>query len=552
MNSDTELLREYVEQDAESAFTRLVHEHLNLVYSAALRETAGDGAQAEDISQAVFSELARKAPRLLKHPSLAGWLYITVRHVASNLRRSEQRRRVREEKAQVMNELLADSPDLAWERLRPVIDDVLHELNETDREVIVLRFLKNQSLRDVGAALGVQENTARMRVERALEKLRGLLAHRGITSTAGSLTAALAIGVITPAPSSLGATIAAAALASGAVTTSTSLTIIKLMTMSKAKLCGIGALVVAGVAVPVWQQTRLQTAQAENAQLLAQEKQLSGDQSQLAALRAEAERLRGIETNQAELERLRQYQAETQPELLRLRGMAGVARRANLEAEQLRAKIARDASENGTNLISGAMADAMKQAMEQQVEGRLSRMAATLHLTPEQTQAARDILMRQANVMSASVQQVFSGKYSKDDLAKLGKDAGNPEEQIKAILSPEQKASYQQYQQEEAAYNARQAANMDLLQLQSTLGLTSEQEDRAFAALYEVSFNQLTGTAKPATTNQADGMVWVLDQKAKALEPILTPEQSEKYHQQRAVQAKLVKDIWSKMNGGSK
>ena len=165
MSNDTKLLRQYVEERSERSFTELVQEHVNLVYSAALRETNGDGAQAEDVSQAVFTELARKAPRLLGHPSLAGWLYTTVRHMAANWRRGDQHRRRREEEAQSMNELLSDdSPNEAWQRIQPVLDDALHELKEADREALVLRFLEDRPLREVGTRLGLKENAARMRV----------------------------------------------------------------------------------------------------------------------------------------------------------------------------------------------------------------------------------------------------------------------------------------------------------------------------------------------------------------------------------------------------
>jgi hypothetical protein len=291
--------------------------------------------------------------------------------------------------------------------------------------------------------------------------------------------------------------------------------------------------------------------QSENDQLRAQETGMRAQNTELAALRGEVERLRKAEADQAELERLRQWKTQTQPELLRLRGMAGVARRANTEVEQLRAQLAQQASEGGTNLITGAMADAVKQAMERQVEGRLSRLTASLHLTPEQAPSARDILTRQARAMSAGMQQAFSGKFDKDELTRLGKDAGDPDMQIKALLTPDQKAAYPNYQQEEAAYNARMAANSELVQLQSSLDLTSEQEDRVFAALYEVSLNQLTGSSKPTTTNQAEAMQWALDQKTKALEPVLTPTQMESYRQQQAIQAKLIKDLMGKMQGSS-
>jgi len=564
MSNDTELLRRYVEERSESAFGELVREHLNLVYASALRETSGDSGLAEDLSQMVFTELARKAPRLLGHPSLAGWLYTTVRHRAANSRRAERHRRRREEEAQSMNELLSeDSPNEAWQRVRPVLDDALHELKEADRAVVVLRFLEDRTLGEVGARLGLTENAARMRADRALEKLRGLLARRGITSTASSLAGALAIGVVTPAPASLAASIASTALASGAVAGSTTLTLMKLMSMTQVQVGLIGALVVAGIAAPVWQQTRLQRARSENAQLRAQQKEQSrAQETELAALRGEAARLRTAEAGQAELEQLRRWKAQTQPELLRLRGMAGVARRANVEAEELRARLARQTSGAGATQVSGPMGDlmnqAMKQAMEQQAEGRLSRMTASLHLTPEQAQAARDILMRQAQAMSAGTEQVFSGTFNKDEIARLGKDAGDPEQQIKALLTPDQQAAYPSYKQEEAAHDARLAANSELLQMESTLGLTSEQEDRAFAALYDVNFNQLTGSptpaSAPASTNLADIMQGVMqrgfDQKAKALESVLTPTQLENYRQQQALQVKAANDVWSKMGIG--
>ena len=552
MSNDRELLRQYVEGRSEDAFTQLVREHLNLVYSAALRETNGDGAQAEDLAQAVFTELARKSAKLVGHSSVAGWLYTTVRHLAANLRRSEQRRRNREEEAQTMNELLSEDAPEAWQQIRPVLDDVLHELKETERAAVVLRFLENRSLREVGSALGLQENAARMRVERALEKMRGLLARRGITSTMAGLTAALAFSVVTPAPEALAMTVASAALASGALGGSTTLTLIKLMSISKAT--AIGALVVVGIAVPAWQQTRLNHVQAQNEQMRAREAELNGQQTQITALRAEMDRLRKLEADQGELARLRQWQAQTEPELLRLRGMAGVARRANAESESLRAQLARQASESGTNPMSGAMADAMKLAMDQQVEGRLSRLKASLNLTPEQEESARDILKRQAQAMSAGMQQAFTGKYDKEELARLSKNAGNTDEQIKGLLTAEQKAAYPNYQQEEGAYNARMAANTELMSLQATVGLSPDQLDRAFAALYEANYNQITGSAKPPQGNQAEVMQWTLDQKAKALQPILTPAQFDNYQQQQAIQAKLAKDIFSKMqqSGGAK
>src|SRR4029077_15382571 len=133
--------------------------------------------------QLVFVELGRKATRLLRHPALAGWLYTCVRGMAANARRAENRRKRRQVEYQTMSQLHSpESPESTWQQVRPVLDDTLHELGEKDRTAIVLRFFENLSLKEVGMQLGLNENAARMRVDRALERLHRLFSKRGITS----------------------------------------------------------------------------------------------------------------------------------------------------------------------------------------------------------------------------------------------------------------------------------------------------------------------------------------------------------------------------------
>jgi RNA polymerase sigma factor (sigma-70 family) len=171
MLSDAQLLDRYAQHRSESAFTELVQRHISVVYSAALRETSGEVSLAEDITQAVFVELARNSSRLSRHPALAGWLYTSVRRMAGSSRRAEGRRRQRELAAHTMNEVLSSgSPDPIWQQVRPVLDDAMHELSDSDRTAVVLRFFEDQSLRDIGLALGLGEDAARKRVDRALEK----------------------------------------------------------------------------------------------------------------------------------------------------------------------------------------------------------------------------------------------------------------------------------------------------------------------------------------------------------------------------------------------
>jgi RNA polymerase sigma factor (sigma-70 family) len=214
MATDYELLREYVRSGSEPAFKELVQRHLNMVYATALREMDASPHLAEDLAQSVFVELGRKAKSLEQHPALAGWLYTCVRLTAANARRAEERRQRRQQEYQTMAELhSSESSESTWRQIRPVLDDALHELAEADRAALVLRFFENLSLREVGAQLGLNENAARMRVDRALDKLQELLSRRGITSTNSALTAALVAGAVVSAPAGLATTITTTAMA---------------------------------------------------------------------------------------------------------------------------------------------------------------------------------------------------------------------------------------------------------------------------------------------------------------------------------------------------
>jgi RNA polymerase sigma factor (sigma-70 family) len=211
---DVELLRRYAAERDDGAFAELVRRRVNLVYSVALRQCGGDAHLAADVAQRVFADLARKAAGLSARPVLSGWLYRSARFAASDVVRSERRRRVREAEAQTMNEITSEpARDAEWEQLRPVLDEVLSELGEADRDAVMLRFFEGRAFRDVGTALQLSEDAARMRVERALEKLRGTLARRGVTSTVAALGIVLAQQGAIAAPAGLATSVTGAALA---------------------------------------------------------------------------------------------------------------------------------------------------------------------------------------------------------------------------------------------------------------------------------------------------------------------------------------------------
>jgi len=284
MTSDGELLRRYAGKGSEEAFAELVRRHLDLVYSAALRQVNGDAPLAEDIAQTVFADLARKAASLSERQVLTGWLYTSTHFAAAKAVRSERRRHAREQEAHAMQELLVPTPDFDWARLRPVLDAAMHQLEDTDRDAILLRYFENRPLADIGDRLGVSEDAARKRVERALDKLRVFLSRTGITTTA--LALALSTSAVQAAPSGLAATVAVAALAG--TTKGGALTLLKIMAMTKLKL-GVATLLVVGAAATLFLQRENQRRlRQENDSLRQQVAQLIADGQGLSNRLAQA------------------------------------------------------------------------------------------------------------------------------------------------------------------------------------------------------------------------------------------------------------------------
>jgi RNA polymerase sigma factor (sigma-70 family) len=217
MMDDSELLRRHVHGRSETAFAELVRRRTGLVYSAALRQVDGDTLLAQDVSQGVFIDLARKARRLTDRPVLVSWLHTSTRYAALKARRAEERRRLRERTAQAMQEIGRDSArDADWAQVRPLLDEAIGNLPETDREAILLRYFESQPFAAMGERLGIGESSARMRAERALERLRLVLAKMGVTSTAAALGSVLATQAVAAPPAGLAATLATGALAPSA------------------------------------------------------------------------------------------------------------------------------------------------------------------------------------------------------------------------------------------------------------------------------------------------------------------------------------------------
>ena len=209
--TDTQLLREFVERQSDSAFAEIVARHADLVYSAALRQT-GEPESAREAAQAVFADLARKAASLSADVVLAGWLYRGARFAALGYLRTERRRQARETQAmELQNANSAAHPE--WRQLEPMLDEAMASLDDPERDAVVLRFFEKRDLRAVGEAFGVSEDAAQKRVSRAVEKLREFFLRRGVTVSLAALSAGLLAHSVHAAPAGLAASLSAGALA---------------------------------------------------------------------------------------------------------------------------------------------------------------------------------------------------------------------------------------------------------------------------------------------------------------------------------------------------
>jgi len=251
-SDDIELAREYAHSHSVVAFTALVSRHINLVYAVALRHV-GNPHQAEEIMQAVFMILAKKAGSLRPGTVVSGWLYHTARLTAANYLRSEIRRTHREQEAHMRALLEQPEPD-AWAQVAPLLDQAMAHLNETDRNAVVLRFFEGKSFQEVGASLAATEDAAKMRVNRAVEKLRKFFMQRGVTVSTAALCETVSAHLPQAAPVGLVASITATVLKGSTTRASTFAliqTTLKIMAWTKAKtamVIGTGMLLAAGTA----------------------------------------------------------------------------------------------------------------------------------------------------------------------------------------------------------------------------------------------------------------------------------------------------------------
>ncbi len=304
-DTDRELLTRFARERSEAAFRELVRRHAAMVLATA-RRIVPDARLAEEVAQNVFVLLARKAPEVDPSQSVAGWIYLSTRHCAFNQRRSENRRQRRELTAALMQLDESGPPD---ERFLDELEHALPALPAEDRDALVIRFLEDRPLREVGRELGVSEDAARKRVGRALDRLREVFVRRGITATVGSLTALLVAEAGAAVPAGMTAALASTALAQSTATT----TLIHqgtLATMKAINLKLAGAVVataiLTGTAVYLVQRPVIGQLRVATQALHQLREQLDAERQQhAAAVRSREQQLEALRSTVNDLPRLR-------------------------------------------------------------------------------------------------------------------------------------------------------------------------------------------------------------------------------------------------------
>jgi RNA polymerase sigma factor (sigma-70 family) len=364
--NDHELLRQFTCEQSQDAFTALVNRHLNLVYASALRQVRSPQL-AEEVSQTVFTQLARNAAKLKPDTLLTAWLYQVTRNTAIDVVRREARRQAREQIALQMSDP-NDTPG-DWTQVEPLLDEAMQSLGDTDRAAVLLRFFENKSLREVGEALGASEDAAQKRVNRALERLRDFLKRRKVTVSAGALAALLSAHASQAAPVGLAAVVVSSAVVSStALSIPTVTTLAQTLTMTTLQKTIVAGLILAGIAFGSYQAVRVSRLN-DQVRTLEREKQQVYDANRQASKR-EGNLDRGA-GEAAPTSSQVAVAPRTPSEVLKLRGEVGRLRQENAQMGSRSAlskvtanaesrKLLRDQQKLGMSVVYKGLAQQMK------------------------------------------------------------------------------------------------------------------------------------------------------------------------------------------------
>jgi RNA polymerase sigma factor (sigma-70 family) len=463
MTPDSQLLRDYVRAKSQDAFTELVRRHLDLVYSAALRQVRSPQL-AEEISQSVFADLARAAEQLKPDTILTAWLYQVTRRTAIDVVRRESRRQARERLAV---EMAAMNTAVNWNHIEPLLDDAMEALEETDRAAILLRYFENKSLREVGQSFGTSDDAAQKRVSRAVERLREFFSKRGVGIGASGLVVLVSANAVQSAPVALATTISTAVVLAGTtVHTSTAITAAKAIAMTTLQKSLVTATVTVLAAAGIYQAR--QTAQLRE--------QVQTFQQQQASLNEQIRRL------QLERDEATNGLVEAIKENTLLKSGNGLA-----ELLSLRSKVGmlqQQSAGNGTNSAAQAMARLMNDTpakelarvqIRQKLKSVYTPLAQAMNLSPEQTDQLYNLIIDGELKKKEMLAKLLSGDLDVET-ALQARDSTKTEldAQIAALLGDSGFTQFDQYYHEMAATELINGLNREL----GSLSLNDDQSKK--------------------------------------------------------------------------
>ncbi len=489
--TDQQLLREYAQLREEAAFAELVQRHVDLVYSAALRMVR-DAHAAEDVTQGVFLALSRSAGQLTERPVLSGWLHRTAQNLAANAVRTDVRRRAREQQAAAMNELLCTGPGAGWEEIAPHLDAALGELSEEDRDALLLRYFERKSAREMAPALGTSEEAAQKRVNRAVDRLRELLAKRGVTAGAGGLVVLISANAVQSAPVGLALAISASAALAGtaaaAATTSTTSSTLAMTTLQKIL---ITTTLAAAIGVAGYEARQASRLRAQIGSIQRQQTPVP-DPSKDAALASLKGKLAGLETQNLELAKsLGQINAD----------------KASLQAEREQARhsaaLFKELAERASSTETNATNDYRTSRDVWVGWGRFGRLAAQYKqvnqddskLSPEEKSALEAAKIRAVEELPKLLKA--ADHFDKDKPAGSDPDADDSADFLSCLL-----------------YGA---LDLDEQQFGQVYGLTDK---------YRQQVKQLVLLETNSTPEKTAALKQVIEQWKTDMQSILTPEQA--------------------------
>jgi RNA polymerase sigma factor (sigma-70 family) len=479
MTESQTLLAQYAREGSEQAFQELVGRYLDLVYSTARRLVGGDSHLAQDVTQMVFTDLAREARKLPPDVMLGGWLHCHTFFVASKTVRGERRRQSRERQVLEMHSTEDHSAEnLA--QVAPILDEAINQLQPDDRAAILLRYFEKQDLRCVGRAIGATENAAQKRVARALDELRILLQRRGVALSAAGLASVLAAHAVSAAPAGLILSVsqtALAATAAAATGTSSTLTTIKIVTMTKLQYALIGAVLVAAVGTPIVIHNQMKSS-AETEAIRQQLNVATAETSRLSNLLAQAEQA---------------TQTARESELAAVSQARQALNTSATSAVPAKAATATTAAStpktNDTSVLGGMTGDPQvrKLIRDSQKAGMkmiYAGLAKDLNLSTDQANRIHDILAD--NVME-----------NVDQITKILRDSKSPEERSQI-------------------FSALDASLQDKLKTELGADRYSQFEDythNLLATLTSEQFKATLGTDQALTPQQSDQLLQILKEE---------------------------------------